>query len=218
MDLAGRLVIFDCDGVLVDSERLVQRVDLVMIAALGWPIAVEEIHAQHLGRPSADVAANVERHLGRTLPDGWLDTRQRAYRRLFAEELQPIPGVTDAIGELHEQGARPCVASSGSHDAIRTSLELTNLWDVFDGRVFSAQDVPRGKAAPDLFLYTAESLRHPAAACVVVEDSPAGVAAGKAACMPTIGYAGLTPHQLLADSHTVIDTMGDLVAAIAQLG
>ena len=192
MAAAARLVIFYCDGVLVDSERLVQRVDLAMIADLGWPITVEEIHAQHLGRTSADVLANVERRIGRPVPSGWTDRRREAYRSLFETDLTAIPGVVHTLDYLHADGYATCVASSGSHEAIRHSLQLTGLWDTFAGRVFSAQDVARGKPAPDLFLHAANTSGYQPAACIVVEDSPAGVQAGNAAGMTTIGYAGLT--------------------------
>ncbi|KQZ74870.1 MULTISPECIES: HAD family hydrolase [unclassified Nocardioides] len=213
---APALVILDCDGVVVDTERLVQEVDLAMISDLGWPITLAEIHEQHLGRSTADVAANVARHIGRPLPGGWLDARRRTYREAFAERLQPVPGFVDALGRITAAGHPTCIASSGTHDAIRFSLGRTGLLDTFAGRIFSSQDVTHGKPAPDLFLLAAREMGAAPRECVVVEDSPSGVAAARAAGMPVVGYAGLTPARLLAEADVVIDDMAALVQALRR--
>lgn len=212
--MTAELIIFDCDGVLVDSERLLQRVDLEMIAELGWPITIPEIYDEHLGRSTRDFVANVERHIGRPVPDGWLELRRNACRALFERELAPVPGIAQAISSLQAAGATTCVGSSGSHDAIRHSLNLTGLWETFRGRIFSAEDVERGKPAPDLFLHAAASMGSVPGSCIVVEDSPAGVEAARAAGMTVVGYAGLTPARLLGDADVLITRMSDLATSI----
>ena len=213
----GRTVIFDCDGVLVDSERLIQEVDMAMIAELGWPITREEILSEHLGRTSTEVAANIERHLGRALPPDFHAVRDAAYTEAFRASLVEVPGVRGAVCELQEMGWQTCVASSGSHARMRLTLGLTGLRALFEGRVYSADDVARGKPAPDLFLHAASDLGVAPARCVVVEDSPSGVAAARAAGMPVIGFAGLTPRAALTDADVVITSMDVLVGTVTDV-
>ncbi len=214
---ANLLVIFDCDGVLVDSERLIQDVDLAMIRALGWPITRAEILEQHLGRTEEEVTANIERVLGRPVPEGFTKARQDAYAEAFSSALTEVPGARAAVEELHEHGHDTCVASSGSHDRMRLTLGLTGLGPLFVGRIYSADEVARGKPAPDLFLLAAREQGHRPASCVVVEDSPSGAAAARAAGMRVIGYSGLTPREYLSRADEVVDDMADLVAAVGRL-
>ena len=210
------VVIFDCDGVLVDSERLIQEVDLELIRGLGWPITREEIFAEHLGRSEDAVIANIERRLGRAVPAGFVQEKAAAYEAVLRERLVAVPGVAEAITLLREGGMRMCVASSSPHTRIRLSLRLTGLQDFFaEEHLFSAEDVARGKPAPDLFLHAAASLAAPAELCVVVEDSPAGVEAARAAGMRVIGYCGLTPAGLLGEADALVTRMTDLPGAIA---
>jgi HAD superfamily hydrolase (TIGR01509 family) len=212
------MVIFDCDGVLVDSERLIQEVDLELIGSLGWPITREEIFAEHLGRSEDAVIANIERRLGRAVPTGFAQEKAAAYEAVLRERLVAVPGVVEAITLLREDGMRMCVASSGRHARIRLSLRLTGLQTVFaDEHLFSAEDVPRGKPAPDLFLHAAACLSASPQLCVVVEDSPAGVEAAKAAGMRVIGYCALTPARLLGEADALVTRMTDLPAVIAAL-
>ena len=210
------LVIFDCDGVLVDSERLVHRIEMKMIAELGWPITIEEMLDEHLGRAWPMVEANIERHIGQPVPPHFNDRRISATKELFERELAPIAGIPTAVATLIEGGYRTCVASSSAPWRIELVLGITGLLDTFAGRIYSATEVPNGKPAPDLFLHAADQMSANPSECVVIEDSPAGVAAGRAAGMSVIGYAGLTPARLLQGAHVVIDDMGRLPATLAQ--
>jgi HAD superfamily hydrolase (TIGR01509 family) len=198
------LVIFDCDGVVVDSERVVQDVDLRMIADLGWPISREEIFEQHLGRTEEAVTANIEQAIGRPVPDDFPRARQAAYERAFAEHLTAVPGVRAAAESLRTGGYDTCIASSSSHSRLRLTLGLTQMAQTFGDRVYSADDVDRGKPAPDLFLHAAKQMGHAPEACVVVEDSPNGVTAARTARMKVIGYAALTPGHMLDEADVVV--------------
>lgn len=208
------LVIFDCDGVLVDSEKIAVTIDRRMLADLGWQLSQDEIVERFVGRSFADMAADISAHLGHPLPDGW-DTRYRQlYREAFEAELTPVDGITEALDAL----ALPvCVASSTSHRGLQHTLGLTGLHERFAGRIFSAEDVTRGKPAPDLFLHAAHSLGVEPSRCAVVEDSPYGVAAARAAGMRAYGYCGgLTPaHRLEGPGTTVFDDMRKLPALLA---
>lgn len=215
--LAPGLVIFDCDGVLVDSEHLVQRVEMSLIAELGWPITVEEMTAEHLGRSWPTIQANIEAHVGHPLPP---DFRARAVAEthaVFEAELAAVAGVATAIDSLTEASWATCVASSGAHERIRFTLGLVGLFSTFEGRIFSAEDVPRGKPAPDLFLHAASASGFGPLDCLVIEDSPAGIEAARAAGMKVVGYAGRTPAPLLGDADLVIDRMVDLPSAVDAL-
>ncbi|WP_205752571.1 HAD family hydrolase [Cryptosporangium phraense] len=215
---AAKLVIFDCDGVLVDSERLIQEVDMAMIGRLGWPITRDEIFAEHLGRSEAAIIANIERRVGRPVPADFISAKAAAYDSILRSRLVAVAGVSEAITLLRSGGARLCVASSSGHARIRLSLDLTGLRTFFaDDQIFSAEDVAHGKPAPDLFLLAASRMSTSAQRCVVAEDSPAGVAAAKAAGMRVVGYCGLTPAGLLGDADLLVSQMTDLPAAIAAL-
>ncbi|MEV8099472.1 HAD family hydrolase [Kitasatospora sp. NPDC085879] len=213
------LVIFDCDGVLIDSERLAVQVDAVVLAALGWELTTDEIVRRFVGRSHAAMVAEIETHLGRPLPDGWEAEFQPLYDHAFATELTPVPGVVaalDAIGLC-----RPtCVASSSSHERLRTTLGLTGLHPRFAGRIFSAEEVANGKPAPDLFLHAASVLGVAPGRCVVVEDSRFGVEAARAAGMRSFGYAGgLTPSEWLEGPGTVVfSDMAELPGLLADAG
>lgn len=189
------LVIFDCDGVLVDSERLSIEVDRRVLADLGWSLSRDEILHRFVGRSSAHFRAEVESHLGRTLPDDWESPYQPWYLDAFARELTAVSGIEDALDAIT---IASCVASSGSHEKIRRTLGATGLLERFDGRIFSADDVIDGKPAPDLFLHAAARLGVPPDRCAVVEDSRFGVQAARAAGMRVFGYAGgITPADWL---------------------
>lgn len=212
------LVIFDCDGVLVDSERLAVSIDVRAIGSLGWAITEAEVVEHFLGRSDADLVAVLEQHLGRPLPGDWAQTWAGEYRRAFDEHLAAVPGVAGAIDAIEAAGFHTCVASSGSHEKMRRTLGKTRLWARFEGRIFSASDVERGKPEPDLFLHAATQLGFPSVRCVVVEDSRYGVAAARAAGMRSIGFAGgITPAGHLADADVVIGEMADLPAAVDRL-
>jgi HAD superfamily hydrolase (TIGR01509 family) len=189
------LIIFDNDGVLVDSEPVANRVLSALLTEYGFPCTPEESIARFMGHSVPQVRAMVEERLGRPLP---ADLEARYAEELYPslrQWLQPIPGIVDALGTID---GMVCVASSGTHERIRLTLGCTGLWDRFGGRVFSAQDVARGKPAPDLFLHAAAALGADPSRCAVVEDSPAGVTGANAAGMTSFGFARLVSAERLA--------------------
>ncbi|WP_405589517.1 HAD family hydrolase [Streptomyces sp. NBC_01190] len=211
---APELVIFDCDGVLVDSEKIAVRIDVRVLTELGWPMTEDEVVERFVGRSFADMTAEVERHLGHPLPAGWDIPYKRLYREAFDRELAPVDGVVEALDAIT---SRTCVASSTGHEGLRHTLGRTGLYERFAGRIFSAADVPRGKPAPDLFLHAARSLGVAPDRCVVVEDSRYGVQAARAAGMRCYGYCGgLTPAAWLeGPGTTVFADMRDLPALLS---
>lgn len=191
------LVIFDCDGVLVDTERISAAVGAEVLSELGWEVSAAEMIERFLGCSDEYFQAEVARRLGPSGPGGWAETlRTRHLEALAAAE--PVDGVLDLVDELERRGVATCVASNGSHEKMARTLATTGLLARFRGRIFSADDVAHGKPAPDLFQHAAGSMGVPASRCCVVEDSPRGAAAARAAGMTCIGYAGLTPPGLLA--------------------
>lgn len=213
------LIIFDCDGVLVDSERLSIRIDAVFLERLGWPMPEAEIIERFVGRSDQDIRAEIEHHIGGPIPSDVDESFDRLYRETFAAELAPVDGIRGALDAI----ATPrCVASSGDHAKIRRNLALTGLDGYFGDRIFSASDVVRGKPAPDLFLHAAEELGADRARCAVVEDSVHGVEAALAAGMRAFAYAGgVTPAVRLALPGAVVFSdmreLPRLVAAAAGL-
>ncbi len=212
------LVIFECDGVLVDSERIAIRIDVEVITRHGWPITESEVIELFVGRSDSFMREEVARRTGCDLGADWDAGFVDEYRRVLAEELEPVAGIEQALEGIDALGLATCVASSGSHDKMRFTLGLTGLWDRFEGRIFSASEVNRGKPAPDLFLYAAERMSAAPHRCAVIEDSAAGVEAAVAAGMQVFAYAGgVTPRERLArPGVTVIDDMIDLPTAIAD--
>ena len=189
------LIIFDNDGVLVDSEPVANQVLASLLTEYGFRCTPEESIATFMGHSMPQVRAMVEERLGRPVP---ADLEARYIAQLFPtfeRSLRPIPGIEDALRAIDQT---VCVASSGTHERIRLTLGAAGLWDRFGGRVFSAQDVVRGKPAPDLFLHAAASLGVDPRRCAVVEDSPAGVTAANAAGMTGFGFARLVPAERLA--------------------
>lgn len=215
-NVENQLVIFDCDGVLVDSEVISVKVDQIVLADLGWSLAVEEIIDRFVGRSHAYFIEVVENHLGRKLPDEWEDTYQHLYRQTLARDLQLVDGIAEALEKID---LPTCVASNGSHSKMEFTLKRAGLWSRFEGRIFSAADVSQGKPAPDLFLHAASTLGFKPADCIVVEDSWAGVTAAIAAEMKVIAYTGgiTSQHQLPTGDVTIIDHMSKLPTAIEDL-
>ncbi len=210
------LVIFDCDGVLVDSEHLSIRLDVELLASLGWPMGEAEIVERFVGRTEPAMRAEIEAYLGRDVGPEWAAFSER-YVAAFAAELQPVNGVADAIDAIQAAGYATCVASSGDHAKIRRNLGLTGLADRFGDRIFSGDDVTQGKPEPDLFVHAASETGAVPRRCAVVEDSRHGVAAARAAGMWVYAYAGsVTPGPALAGPRTVVfDDMRDLPSLIA---
>jgi HAD superfamily hydrolase (TIGR01509 family) len=207
------LVIFDNDGVLVDSEPVANTVLARLLTGYGFPCTVEQSMSEFMGRSLPQVRALVEERLGRPLP-GDLEARYAGeLYPAFQRSLEPIPGVAEALRAIE---LPVCVASSGTHERIRLTLTRTGLWDRFGGRVFSAQDVERGKPAPDLFLHAAATLGVAPARCAVVEDSPAGVTAANGAGMTSFAFARLVPVSRLAHATGgIFSTMADLPGLLA---
>jgi HAD superfamily hydrolase (TIGR01509 family) len=188
--------------VLVDSERLAVRIDVRVLAELGWVLTEREVIDRFLGRSHAFMVSEIEAHLGRRLPDGREDPFERPYREAFAAELAPVAGVLEALDEIT---LPVCVASSGTHEKMRYTLGLTGLYERFAGRIFSATEVARGKPAPDLFLHAAARMGAEPGACAVVEDSWYGVEAARAAGMLALGFAGgMTPPERLRGPGTIV--------------
>ena len=208
------LVILDCDGVLVDSERIAVRVEAEFLAELGWPLSQAEIIERFMGRTAEYMDEAIEARLGSRLPGDWKDQFQRRYREAFAADLQPVDGVVEALDQI---SVPTCVASSGSHDKIRFTLGHTGLYGRFEGRIFSGYEVANGKPAPDRFLHAAARMGAEPARCAVVEDTPPGVRAARAAGMRAFGYAGgLTPpHRLEGEGTVVFTDMRDLPRLLA---
>jgi HAD superfamily hydrolase (TIGR01509 family) len=184
------LIIFDCDGVLVDSERLSIRVDAIYLDRLGWPMSEAEIVERFVGRSDADMRAVIEEHIGGPIPADIDREFDRLYRETFEAELGPVDGIVDALDAIVAAGVPVCVASSGGHAKIRRSLELTGLTQYFGDRIFSASDVAHGKPAPDLFLHAASRMGAAPSRSAVVEDSAFGVDAAVAGGMQAYAYAG----------------------------
>jgi HAD superfamily hydrolase (TIGR01509 family) len=185
--MSPELVIFDCDGVLVDSEPIANRILVAALDEAGLRLSLDEVMVRYVGRSMASVVALAEDELGQPLPDGFLDRVQALTFAAFRRELRPIPGVAEALAAL---SMPVCVASSGSPEKIALSLSLTGLDRFFHGKVFSASEVARGKPHPDLFLYAARRMAVAEQACIVIEDSLPGIEAAKAAGMRVFGFSG----------------------------
>lgn len=205
------LVIFDCDGVLVDSERLAVATEVEILAELGWALTHDEVVERFVGRSAADMQAAVEQELGRAVD--WPTCFAARYAEVFDACLEAVPGVAEALGQLIAANVAVCVASSSARDAIAAKLERTGLDGLLSHRVcFSVDDVDRGKPAPDVFLHAAAAMGAAPARCAVVEDSPAGVEAGLAASMSVFAFdGGLVPRSRLErDGVTVFTAMHEL--------
>jgi HAD superfamily hydrolase (TIGR01509 family) len=206
------LVIFDCDGVLVDSERLAIRTEAEVLFHLGWPLTESEIVERFVGRSASYMHAAIEEHLGR--PVDWEAEFEARYEEVFAHELLPVPGVAEVVREIT---VPMCVASSGSHEKMRFTLGITGLLDVFGERLFSVDEVENGKPAPDIFLHAAEKMGVKPDRCAVVEDSVSGVTAGLASEMTVFAFSGGVTNaaRLSIGSAIVFDDMHMLPALLS---
>jgi HAD superfamily hydrolase (TIGR01509 family) len=211
------LVIFDCDGVLIDSELLSIRADRECLVECGIELSVDEIRERYTGISFAGMVADLEARHG-PLPGDFAARHRRRLWPLFEQELQAIPGVTEILDSL---ACKICIASSGRPERLKHVLSLIGLYDRFHPHIFSATEVPRGKPAPDLFLHAATKMG--VERCVVVEDSIPGVIAAVAAGMTVIGFVGAShcrpgdAARLAAhDAIEVIDDMAQLLPALAR--
>jgi len=215
------LVIFDCDGVLVDSEPIINRAHAQVLTACGYSITEDELLARFCGMSDAEMLATIEHEWGRTLPSSYAERVGAMIEEGFGQSLVATEGVAEALDWLR---LPVCVASSSVPEQIRRKLELTGLLVRFDDNLFSATMVARGKPAPDLFLYAAQQLATAPNRCLVIEDSPLGIEAAIAARMTAIGFCGGSHcgpeygDRLLArGAALVITDMRELSTAVAKL-
>jgi HAD superfamily hydrolase (TIGR01509 family) len=181
------LLIFDCDGVLVDSEVISCAAHAETLTRHGYPITSDQVLERFLGVSDREARETIETELGRPLPDDFESQMNEAALRRYAEDLRAIPYIDAAIAAID---LPKCVASSGTPAKIRHGLGCAGLYDQLAPHIFSASQVKRGKPAPDLFLFAAGQMQAAPARCVVIEDSLAGIAAAVAAGMPVLGFHG----------------------------
>jgi beta-phosphoglucomutase-like phosphatase (HAD superfamily) len=215
-----RLVIFDCDGVLIDSEGPASRLVAAEITALGWPMSEAESRALFIGRRLSDIPAVVETRLGRPVPTGWIPQLRDKMITMLAAEVEPIAGAREALLGTATLGVPFRIASNSSHEEMAVKFERTGLTSLVAGRLHSARDVAHGKPAPDVFLAAAAAEGVAPEACLVIEDSVPGATAARAAGMACIGLA---PHgddpDLRAAGAVLIRSLAELPAILhAALG
>jgi len=207
------LAIFDCDGVLVDSEPIANRIMVEMLNEAGFPLTLEQSMRDLVGLSLASCWKLLEARFGRPVPADFEQRLQTATFAAFSRELKPVPGIEAALDELGAAGIALCVASSGAPEKIRHSLTTVRLIDRFAGRLFSATQVARGKPHPDLFLHAAAALGVEPGRAVVIEDAVPGVVGAVAAGMRAIAYAGAAHANragLVAAGGELLDQMSDL--------
>jgi HAD superfamily hydrolase (TIGR01509 family) len=207
------LVIFDCDGVLVDSERITARVFADMLGERGLALTVQDIFDQFVGKSMDQCLAILSRSFGWEAPPGVVEEYRTRSGLALRSEVRPVAGIESVLAAIRVPF---CVASNGTHDKMRTTLGATGLLDQFSGKMFSVTDVARGKPFPDLFLHAAARFGTPPSKCAVIEDTPTGVSAGVAAGMTVYGYCALMPaHRLIeAGAHCTFDRMERLPALL----
>ena len=212
------LVIFDCDGVLVDSEILSAEVEAEALSHLGVPVTSQDVMNRFLGLTQAELERKFEREYGIRLPPDHAQTTSQMLRKAYLTRLDPVPGVRKVIEEL----AVPfCVASNSPPSKLGLGLSVTNLFELVYPNIFCSKLVARGKPAPDLFLYAAKTMGADPARAVVVEDSVVGLKAAKAAGMLAIGFVGGLHHMppsdqalIAAGADHIAQTMEDVQALI----
>ncbi len=213
-----KLVIFDCDGVLVDSEPIANALLCEAINALGQPMTIAQTRERFVGRSMTDVMQLIEGLTGKSLPPRWLDQLQARTYAAFQAQLTPIAHISTTLAQLAEKRQPLCVASSGSLEKIALSLRCTNLAGFFGDRIFSSSMVARGKPYPDLFLHAADKMGAAPADCIVVEDSVPGVTAAQAAGMTVLAYGAdpdADPNALQTAGGRLFHDMRDLPQLVA---
>ncbi|MFI1177905.1 HAD family hydrolase [Streptomyces melanogenes] len=205
------LIIFDNDGVLVDSEPISNTILAAYLTELGFPTSYEDSIRDYMGSAMHRIHDLIQERTGRVLPADFDDAFHARVFAAFERELQPVAGAADVLAKLVADGVPYCVASSGSHERIRVGHRTTGLDEWFEEEwVFSSQDVGRGKPAPDLFLYAAERMGVAPERCAVVEDSPLGVQAALAAGMDVYGFTAMTPEERLQGATALFSAMAQL--------
>jgi HAD superfamily hydrolase (TIGR01509 family) len=209
------LVIFDCDGVLVDSEPLSNGTFVKMLGEAGFPISYEEGVERFVGKSISTCIHEVELDMGRKLPASFLSTFREITFELFKKELQQVTGIREVLTNLPYES---CVASSGPHEKIKLTLGITDLYPFFEGKIFSASDVERGKPFPDLFLHAASSMGYDPESCIVVEDAVPGVHAARSAGMRVLGYAERASATRLSEAGALTFTrMDELIELLSKI-
>jgi HAD superfamily hydrolase (TIGR01509 family) len=210
------LVIFDCDGVLVDSEMITNRVFAQMLNEVGIPMSLEEVFEQFVGRSMPQCLAIVTELLGRPVSDEFVEQFHRRAAAALQSELKAVPDIDTVLAAMRVPF---CVASSGTHEKMQTTLGITGLLPQFQGKMYSVTQVAHSKPFPDVFLYAASQQGVIPSACAVIEDTPTGVTAGVAAGMTVFGYCALTPrHRLIeAGAHHTFERMRDLPGLLFAL-
>ncbi len=218
MSAEPELLIFDCDGVLVDSEILVCTAVSEELTRLGYPITPERVVLRFAGRPEREILAEVQQDWGQPMPAAYYTAMKERVSRAFSSELQAIAGVAEMLGSLR---LPKCVASSSAPAKLEQGLRYVGLFDFFAPNVVSAQLVVQGKPAPDVFVFAAGWMRTPVHRCLVIEDSEPGVRAARAAGMRVFGFtggshcaAGHGDRLLAAGAERVLSHMRELPAAV----
>ena len=208
------LVIWDCDGVLIDSERLAVRTESQILTELGWPLTEADVIGLFVGRSSRYMQTVIEEKLGR--PVDWKVQFEQRVREACERELEPVEGVIDALDAIDTPS---CVASSSSHAMLNFKLGLTGLAERFAGRIYSADDVAHGKPDPAVFLFAATSMGVAPERCAVIEDSVSGVEAGVAAGMSVFAFSGgvTSAQKLQRDGVSLFSTMHLLPGMLSQV-
>jgi HAD superfamily hydrolase (TIGR01509 family) len=212
------LVIFDCDGVLVDSEVISNNVLARMLTREGLPTTLTEARRDYQGLLLADIRSRAEAKLGQSLPPGWLAEYERERAEEFHRSLKPVPGAAETVRRVKAAGLKVCVASQGALEKTRLTLGLTGLRDLFPpDALFSAHDVPRPKPDPALFQHAAATMDAKPSACAVIEDTASGIMAAVAAGMRAVGYAADSDERALRNAGAeIIRSLDELPALLAH--
>jgi len=216
------LVIFDCDGVLVDSERITTRLLAEVVTELGWPMTSDDATTRFKGRDLHEIQAEVETQIGRVLGDGFIPGyRERMAEVFMRDGVPPIEGADALLAWLESSDTKHAVASNAPHEKMKLTLGRTggddsDWYTRFEGRRFSAYDIQKWKPDPALFLHAAQIMGATPDSCIVVEDSRSGISAASAAGMRSIGFADLTPARELAGAGAthVVETIADVVKTL----
>jgi HAD superfamily hydrolase (TIGR01509 family) len=208
------LVVFDNDGVVVDSEPLAEQAMSETLTVCGYPMSPQECGEAFRGSTWERTRRLVEAFSGRPLPPNFEDLAKSTLFDLMQSSLRPVPGIVGVLDCLDESGVPYCLASSGMRERIGFALATTGLSDRFEGRWWGAEDVAEGKPAPDLFLLAAREMGVAPERCVVVEDAEVGIRAARAAGMAVLGFAARTPMDKLARADHVFKDMAELPALL----
>jgi HAD superfamily hydrolase (TIGR01509 family) len=221
-DIKFDLIIFDCDGVLVDSEVISCRAHAATLTRHGYPITADQVLDRFLGVSDREARMAIEAELGRNLPADFEAQMKQAALQRYADELRLVPYIAETIAAID---LPKCVASSGTPEKIRHGLTCAGLYDALVPHIFSATQVRNGKPAPDLFLFAAEQMKVPPARCVVIEDSVPGITGARAAGMTVLGFyggshcrPGYAATLRAAGATVTFDDMRQLPGMIGQVG